>query len=155
MSSRREFITLLAGAAVAWPVAARAQEDGPVARVGVLGPSLDRLGMRVAYPFFLADLRKLGFVEGRNLLVEFRPIEESVPGAFAAANELVARKADVLFALGAELALQAAAAACPPVPIVMGAANFDPIAKGYVQSLARPGGNITGFILRWPELVAK
>jgi len=151
---RREFVALLGGAA-AWPLAARAQEDGPVARVGVLGPSLDRPGMRVAYPFFLADLRKLGFVEGRNLLVEFRPVEESVPGAFAAANELVAWKADVLFAFGTELALQAAAAARPPVPIVMGAANFDPIAKGFVQSLARPGGNVTGIILRWPELVVK
>ena len=97
---RREFIWLLGGAVAAWPVATRAQEDGPVARVGVLGPSLDRPGMRVAYPFFLADLRKLGFVEGRNLLVEFRPVEESVPGAFAAANELVAWKADVLFAFG-------------------------------------------------------
>ena len=155
MIRRREFITLLGGAAAAWPVAARAQEVGPVARVGVLGPSLDRPGMRVAYPFFLADLRKLGFVEGRNLLVEFRPVEESVPGAFAAANELVAWKADVLFAFGTELALQAAAAARPPVPIVMGAANFDPIAKGFVQSLARPGGNVTGIILRWPELVVK
>ena len=134
---RREFITLLGGAAAAWPLAAWAQEVGPVARVGVLGPSLDRPAMRVAYPFFLADLRKLGFVEGRNLLVEFRPVEESVPGAFAAANELVAWKADVLFAFGTELALQAAAAARPPVPIVMGAANFDPIAKGFVQSLAR------------------
>jgi len=111
--------------------------------------------MRVAYPFFLADLRKLGFVEGRNLLVEFRRVEESVPEAFAAANELVAWKADVLFAFGSELALQAAAAVRPPVPIVMGAANFDPIAKGYVQSLARPGGNVTGFILRWPELAVK
>src|SRR3977135_1234530 len=108
-----------------------------------------RPAMRVAYPFFLADLRKLGFVEGRTLLVEFRPVEESVPRAFAAANELVAWKADVLFAFGTELALQAAAAARPPVPIVMGAANFDPIAKGFVQSLARPGGNVTGIILRW------
>ena len=78
-----------------------------------------------------------------------------MPRAFAAANELVAWKADVLFAFGPELALQAAAAARPPVPIVMGAANFDPIAKGYVQSLARPGGNVTGIISRWPELAAK
>jgi putative ABC transport system substrate-binding protein len=61
----------------------------------------------------------------------------------------------LLFAFGTELALQAAAAARPPVPIVMGAANFDPIAKGFVQSLARPGGNVTGIILRWPELVVK
>jgi ABC-type uncharacterized transport system substrate-binding protein len=151
---RRDFITLLGGAA-AWPLAARAQQDGLVARVGVIGPPLDRPAMRVAYPIFLADLRKLGFVEGRNLLVESRPVEESVPGAFAAANELAAWKADVLFAFGPELVLQAAAAARPPVPIVMGAANFDPIVKGYVKSLARPGGNVTGLILRWPELAVK
>ena len=151
---RRNFIMLLGGAA-AWPLAARAQEDGPVARVGVIGPPLDHPAMRVAYPFFLADLRKLGFVEGRNLLVKARRVDEDVPRVFAAANELVAWKADVLFAFGPELALQAAAAARPPVPIVMGAANFDPIAKGYVQSLARPGGNVTGIISRWPELVAK
>ena len=69
---RREFIALLGGAAAAVPLAAHAQQDGPVARVGVIGPPLDRPAMRVAYPFFLADLRKLGFVEGRNLLVEFR-----------------------------------------------------------------------------------
>ena len=80
---------------------------------------------------------------------------ERAGGPSPAANELVAWKADVLFAFGAELALQAAAAARPPVPIVMGAANFDPIAKGYVQSLARPGGNVTGVISRWPELAAK
>jgi putative tryptophan/tyrosine transport system substrate-binding protein len=152
---RREFITLLGGAAAAWPLAARAQQDGPVARVGVIGPPLDYPAMRVAYPVFLAELRKLDFVEGRNLLVESRPAGESVPRVFAAANELVAWKADVLFAFGPELALQAAAAARPPVPIVMGAANFDPIAKGYVQSLARPGGNVTGIISRWPELAAK
>jgi putative tryptophan/tyrosine transport system substrate-binding protein len=155
---RREFITLLGGAAAApmiWPRSACAQQDGPVARVGVIGPPLDYPAMRVAYPFFLADLRKLGFVEGRNLLVETRPVDESVPRVFAAANELVAWKADVLFAFGPGLALQAAAAARPPVPIVMGAANFDPIAKGYVQSLARPGGNVTGIISRWPELAAK
>jgi putative ABC transport system substrate-binding protein len=153
---RREFLGVLGGAAAAlWPLAARAQQDGPVARVGVMGPSLDRAAMRAAYPFFLTDLRKLGFVEGRNLLVEFRRVDESVPLAFTAANELVAWKADVLFAFGSELALQAATAARPPVPIVMGAANFDPIAKGYVQSLARPGGNVTGIILRWPELAAK
>lgn len=152
---RRQFIGLLGGAAAAMPLAAHAQLDGPVARVGVIAPPLDRPAMRVAYPFFLADLRKLGFAEGRNLLVEFRPVEASVPGAFAAANELVAWKADVMFAFGTELALQAATAARPPVPIVMGAANFDPIAKGYVQSLARPGGNVTGIILRWPELAAK
>jgi putative ABC transport system substrate-binding protein len=155
---RREFITMLGGAAaassVSWPLPARAQ-DGGVARVGVMGPPLDFPAMKSAYPHFVADLRKLGFVEGRNLLIETRPIGASMPAAFTAANELVAWKADVLFAFGAELALQAATAARPPVPIVMGAANFDPIAKGYVQSLARPGGNVTGVVTRWPELAAK
>jgi putative ABC transport system substrate-binding protein len=67
----------------------------------------------------------------------------------------VAWKADVLFAFGPELALQAAAAARPPVPIVILAANFDPILQGYVQSLSRPGGNVTGIVARWLELVAK
>ena len=78
---RRTFITLLGSAAVAWPFAARAQQDGPVARVGVMGPSLDRAAMRAAYPFFLTDLRKLGFVEGRNLLAHclIRNVTGQVP----------------------------------------------------------------------------
>jgi putative ABC transport system substrate-binding protein len=152
---RREFITLLGGAAAAWPLAAHAQQEGPVARVGVIGPSLDRPALGAAYPFFLADLRKLGFVEGRNLLVEYRRVDQGVPQAFAAANELGAWKADVLLAIGPELALQAAAAVRPPVPIVMVAVNFDPIAKGFVQSLVRPGGNITGIVSLQMELAAK
>ena len=61
----------------------------------------------------------------------------------------------MLFAFGPELALQAAAAARPPMPIVLLAANFDPILQGYVQSLSRPGGNVTGIVARWLELVAK
>ena len=152
---RREFITLLGGAAAAWPIAARAQQEGPVARVGVIAPFLDGPPTEVAYQFFLADLRKLGFVEGRNLLVASRRMDQGVPQAFAGANELVAWKADVLLAWGPELALQAAAAARPPVPIVVAAINFDPIASGYVQSLARPGGNITGIVSQQTELAAK
>jgi putative tryptophan/tyrosine transport system substrate-binding protein len=151
---RREFITLLGGAA-AWPLVARAQQEGPVARVGVIGPSLDRPALRAAYPFFLADLRKLGFVEGRNLLVEHRRLDQGAPQAFAAANELGAWKADVLLAFGPELALQAAAAVRPPVPIVVVAVNFDPIAKGFMQSLVRPGGNVTGIVSLQMELAAK
>lgn len=155
---RRDFITLLGGAAAAatiWPRSARAQQDGPVARVGVMAPSLDRPGMRAAYPSFLADLRKLGFVEGRNLLVEYRRVDQGVPQVFAGANELVAWKADVVFVWGPDFALEAAIAARPAVPLVMGAINFDPIAKGYVQSLARPGGNVTGVIARQVDIAAK
>ena len=151
---RREFIGILGGAAAAVPLAAHAQQDGPVARVGVIGVPLDRPAMRVAYPFFLAELRKLGFVQGRNLLVESPGGRKRAWGLRRGqrAGRMEGRRAvRVRF----ELALQAAAAARPPVPIVMGAANFDPIAKGYVQSLARPGGNVTGIIMRWPELAGK
>ena len=151
---RREFVAAL-GTAAAWSLAARAQQEGTVARVGVMTPSLDRPGMRAAYPSFLADLRKLGFVEGRNLLVEYRPVDQGGPQASAGVNELVAWKADVVFVWGAEFALEAAIAARPAVPIVMGAINYDPIAKGYVQSLARPGSNVTGVISRQVDVAAK
>ena len=143
---RREFITLLGSAAAAWPLAARAQQEGAVARVGVIGPSRDSPASSVAYPVFIDELRKLGFAEGRNLAVEYRRVDQGVPSAFAGVNELIVWKADVLFAFGPELALQAAAAARPPLPIVLLAVNFDPIARGYVQSLARPGGNVTGIV---------
>ena len=151
---RREFIKSIGGAAAAWPLAAHAQQVGDIARVGVIGSSLDYPATKVAFPQFLAELRKLGFAEGRNLIVEFRRID-SVPEAYAGANELVASKANVLFAFGPELALQAAAAARPPVPVVILAVNYDPIERGYVKSLAQPGGYVTGIVSRQPELAAK
>ena len=152
---RRDFLNAFGGAAVAWPLAAHAQQGAAIARVGVLGPSLDRPAIRAAYPFFLANLRKLGFEKGRNLLVEFRPVDAGAAQATAAVNELIAWKADVLFVWGPEFALKAVIAARTTVPIVMAAINFDPIAKGYVQSLARPGANITGLFSRWLEITAK
>ena len=152
---RRAFITLLGGAAVAWSVAAHSQEAGRVARIGVLGPRLPNPVTGAAYQIFLSELRKLGFSEGRNLIVEYRRTDEGTPKAFTAANELVAAKADVLVASGSEISLQAAAAARPPVPIVMLANNYDPFARGYVKSLAQPGGVITGLFYRTPELVVK
>jgi putative tryptophan/tyrosine transport system substrate-binding protein len=76
---RREFITLVGGAAAGWPLAAHAEQDVRIARVGVLGPSLDSAtAVKTAYPFFSADLRKLGFEQGRNLLVEYRSFDEGV-----------------------------------------------------------------------------
>ena len=123
---RREFITLLGGVA-AWPLAARAQEGGRIARVGVLASDRENPITGEGLPIFRAELHKLGFTEGQNLLIEHRRVDEGVAKAFAGANDLVAAKADVLVASGAELALQAADAARPPVPIVMLANNFDPI----------------------------
>jgi ABC-type uncharacterized transport system substrate-binding protein len=155
MTSRRQFISLLGGAAAAWPARAWGQREGSVAHVGVIGPSSDGPASSIAYAAFVAELRKLGFAEGRNLAVEYRRTDQGVPRAFASVNELVAWKADVLLAFGPELALQAAAAVRPPLPIVILAINYDPIAHGYVQSLARPGGNVTGIVSRWLELVAK
>jgi len=149
---RREFLGVLGGAGAAWPFASRTQ-DGSIARVGVLaaeGPAA-----RLAWPVFIDELRKLGFAQGRNLAVEYRRIDQGTAQAFAGANELVAWRADVLFAFGPELGLQAAAAARPPVPIVILANNYDPIARGYVQSLSRPGGNVTGIVSRQLELVTK
>ena len=121
----------------------------------MLGPPRDSAAARFAYPVLLEELRKLGFAESRNLIVEFRRIDEGVPKAFAGANELIAAKANVLFAFGPELALQAADAARPAVPIVILANNYDPIARGYVKGLAQPGGNVTGIVSRQLELAAK
>jgi putative tryptophan/tyrosine transport system substrate-binding protein len=151
---RREFLIAL-GAASAWSKAAHAQQDGSIARVGVIGSRREGPAMAPAYAAFTDELRKLGFAEGRNLAIEYRRVEDGVPRAFASVNELAAWKADVLFANGPELALQAAAAARPPLPIVFLAVNFDPIARGYVQSLAQPGGNMTGIVARQLELTAK
>jgi putative ABC transport system substrate-binding protein len=152
---RREVIRLLSGAAT-WPLTAHAEQDVRIARVGVLGPSLDSTpATKTAYPFFSAELRKLGFEQGRNLLVEYRSFDQGVPQATAAVNELIAWKTDVLFVISIEFALRVAAAAQPPIPVVMAAINFDPVAKGFVQSLGRPGGNVTGVDTRWTEITAK
>jgi putative ABC transport system substrate-binding protein len=155
MIRRREFITLLGGAAVAWPLAAHAQQTGKVARVGFLGNTLDKPISGPGYKAFLAELRKLGFTEGQNLVVEYRRVDEGTPKAYVAANELGAAKVDVLVANGAEVALEAAAAVRPAVPIVMIAINYDPIARGYVASLSHPGGNVTGLFYRQSELSVK
>ena len=156
---RREFMTLLSGAAVAWPLAARAQQPDRVMRVGVLGPRPENTGIAggvaAGYPAMLDELRKLGFSEGRNLTVEIRTIEQERRAVFADAAELVRSNAGVLVALGPEVTVQAAMAASNTIPIVIAAFNYDPIARGYVKSLAQPGGNITGVFLRQPELAEK
>jgi ABC-type uncharacterized transport system substrate-binding protein len=152
---RRDFIVLLGGAATASPLAARAQQAGRIARVGVLGPDLNNSVSGPGYQVFLSELRKLGFTEGQNLVLEYRRTDEGLPKAFTGANEMVAAKADVLVANGPEISLQAATAARPAVPIVMLANNYDPFARGYVKSLAQPGGNITGLYYRQPELAVK
>jgi putative ABC transport system substrate-binding protein len=150
---RRDFINAVAGAAIVWPLAARAQDSK--ARVGLLGPSLDVLIARVGYEAFAAELQKLGFSEGKNLELAHGRTDQGMDRAVAAARELVAAKTNVIVAIGPEISLRAALAPNSGLPIVILAFNYDPIARGYVESLARPGGNITGVFIRQPELAVK
>jgi ABC-type uncharacterized transport system substrate-binding protein len=150
---RREFITLV-GSAGAWQLAARAQAT-PVARIGVLGVAPENALFATSYPIFLAELRKLGFTEGQNMIIEHRRVDEGASKAFAGAGELIRSNVGVMVAFGPELALKAAVAASQTVPIVMIALNFDPMAAGYVSDITRPERNITGVVSRAPELAAK
>jgi len=150
---RRTFIALLGGTVAAWPRAVFAQRAGKVHRVGlVMGNTPVFIAARTA---FLEEMRKNGFIEGQNFILDFRSNQQSSPELLALMAALVASKVDVIVAGGTELTLRAAVAASPSVPIVMWANNFDPIAGGYVKSLAQPGGNVTGVFTRQPELAEK
>jgi putative ABC transport system substrate-binding protein len=150
---RREFITLLGGAA-AWPIAARAQSHAKAVLIGFLGVSLDAPGTAASYQTFLDELRENGFSKGQNLIVEYRRSDDP-RGIFVAAAELMHTQPDLIVAQGPEAALQAVVGASRCVPIVLQAINYDPIERGYVESIARPGGNITGLFYRQAELAAK
>ena len=95
------------------------------------------------------------FIQGRNLTVELRPTEQDLPALSADATEMVRLKVELIFASGPEATLRAAIEAGPTIPIVMAAINYDPIARGYVKSLAEPGANVTGVFLRETELAEK
>ena len=152
---RRQFIMLLGGATAAWPIAARAQQAGRTYRIGFFIGGPDSNVMVLGYPAFRDELRKRGFIDGRNLTVDFRSTRQEAARLHVDAAELVRSNVDLIVATGPELAVKAALAASRTIPIVMWANNFDPIASGYVQSLARPGGNVTGVFTRQPELAAK
>ena len=132
---RREFVSLLGGAAVAWPLAARAQRLTSV--IGVLsGSSLVGLENRMAN--FRRGLAETGYVEGRNLTIEFRRAEERYDRLPTLAKELVDRRVDVIFAVGAVRSVLAAKAATSAVPIVFELGS-DPLEFGLVQSFNRAG----------------
>jgi putative ABC transport system substrate-binding protein len=148
---RREFITLLGSSAV-WPVAARAQQPGKVARVGFLGNSTAALEANLVKPF-RDGLRELGYEEGRDTVIEYRWADgryERFPVLIA---ELVALKVDVIVTAGtpASVAVKNATTAIPLVMVAVG----DPVATGLVASLARPGGNITGLTSMSVEMEGK
>jgi putative tryptophan/tyrosine transport system substrate-binding protein len=150
---RRDFITLLGGAA-AWPLAARAQQSDKSARIGVFGANFANPVMGSATRAFFDELRKTGFIEGRNLVVDHKRSDQDISSLADQAIEMVHAKPDALVALGSEAVLQACVQASRTIPIVFVANNYDPIARGYVQSLAKPGGNTTGVFCgrpNWPR----
>jgi putative ABC transport system substrate-binding protein len=148
---RREFITLVGGAAAGWPLAARAQRT-KVARIGFLG--IDSASSHAARLAALrAGLRDLGWLEGTNLLIEYRWAEGNYERLRGLADELVQLKVDVLVTHATPGAL-AAKSATSTIPIVLTAVG-DILALGLVSSLRVPGGNITGLSTFVPELTAK
>jgi len=153
---RRQFISALGGSVFAWPLAARAQQPaGRTARIGIIQASLDDPLVGRGYPAFLDELKKSGFNEGQNLTIEIVRIDQDAQRLFAETADLVRSNVELLVATGPEIGLQAAMAASPTIPIVMWAINYDPIARGYVKSLVRSGGNITGVVSLQTELAAK
>jgi putative tryptophan/tyrosine transport system substrate-binding protein len=149
---RREFITLLGGAAVAWPLAARAQEPAKAARIGFLGAvTADDLGHLI--DVLRQGLRDLGYVEGKNIVIEYRWAEGKYDRLPELAAELVRLEVSAIVTHGTPGSL-AARRATTTIPIVM-AISGDAVATGLVQSIARPGANITGSTFFFPELNAK
>src|SRR5438034_1738513 len=149
---RRAFISLLGGAAAAWPLAVRAQQAGKIPRVGFMGNSTAALEANLVGPF-RDGLRELGYQEGRNIVIEYRWAEGNYERFSALVAELLAVPVDVIVTAGtpATLAVKNATSTVPVVMIAVG----DPVGTGIVSSLARPGGNITGLSSIAPDLEGK
>jgi putative ABC transport system substrate-binding protein len=146
---RREFIAGL-GSAVVWPLGARAQQP-KLLRVGYSG-MLPRDAPH--YAAFEKRMAELGYQQDRNFVFEYIQAP-SIEGYQLTYRELAARKVDIMLAAGNEPALRAARAAAGTIPIVFIALDFDPVEKGYVASLSRPGSNITGIFVSQLELAGK
>ena len=144
---RREFITLLGGAAVAWPLAARAQQQPDrVRRIAVLmGTAESDPDGQARFNIFRNGLQELGWTEGHNLHIEHRWSAADINRIRVQAAELVALAPEVILAHGTAV-IAALKQATSAIPIVFVIVN-DPVAQGFVRSVARPGGNITGFSL--------
>jgi putative ABC transport system substrate-binding protein len=152
MISRRDFITLLGGAAAAWPVAARAQRTVPV--IGYLYQGVPEGSGTTAAAAFRSGLSEAGYVEGRNVMIEYRWGQNDITRLPELAADLVRRRVAIIAVPAGLSAAQAAKEATTSIPIVFGTAG-DPVQAGLVASLNRPGGNVTGFSDMLAELGGK
>ncbi len=151
---RREFIALLGGAAASWPHAARAQRNEPLRRIGVLMTTADDPEGQRRLSAFREGLEKRGWVESKNIRIEVNWSVSDAERARSVVDELIGRAPDLILTSGtpATSALHRARAAAIPVVFTV---VSEPIEQGFVQSLARPGGNITGFANLEPGLGGK
>ena len=148
---RREFITLLGGAA-AWPLAAHGQQSGRIVRIGILSTANPRSSS--FYQSFERRLRDLGHIEGQNIVFEYRNAEGEVDRLPDLAAELTRLDPSIIVS-STDAATSAVKRATSTIPILVVAVNYDPIALGYVDNLARPGGNVTGLFFQHLELLVK
>jgi ABC-type uncharacterized transport system substrate-binding protein len=149
---RREFVSLLAGAAAAWPLAARAQQPGKLRTIGFLGQSTRSAGTEWVAAFG-QRLRELGWLEGRTITIEYRWAEGREERFAQGAADLVRLKVDVIVTSGTQ-SVMACKQATSVTPIVFATAG-DPVGSGLVASLARPGGNVTGLATLAADLAGK
>ena len=149
--NRREFIALVGGAAVAWPIAAWAQQPAKIARIGYLGFGT-AAGDAPRVEALRTGLRELGYVEGKNIVIEFR-LAGRIEILGELASELARSGGDISFATSSTEA-EPARQATKTIPIVF-ATHSDPVGLGHVASLARPGGNMTGLADVQPDLATK
>ena len=142
MIQRRDFITLISGAAAAWPLAARAQQVKKVSKIGYLSPGSASPGPLAYHDEFQRGLRELGYIEGQNIFIEYRFAEGKFERLADLAMELVKLNVDVIVSVVTQASL-AAKNATSTIPIVIVSVG-DPVGVGLVPSLARPGANVTG-----------
>ncbi len=149
---RRELITLLGGAAAAWPLGVRAQHAGKVWRIGVLETTSPALNA-ANFDALRRALRGFGYIEGQNLIIEYHSADGQVDRFPELAFELVRAQVDVIVTRGTR-AVVAAKTATTTIPVVM-AASGEPLTSGVISGLARPGGNVTGLSAFTNELIPK